>query len=110
MFTPAFFTSEMWDGRFWPGYEPSLAFGVLTTTWLDSAGDPFAVQALDYVVKNSSNGIVTSGTATTNANGVLSVNVPEVYIGQKLLIHVENVSSSMVTTGKFHGTQVATVA
>ena len=110
MFAPAFFSSAMWDNRFWPGTDPTLAATTLTTTWLDTNGDPFAVQALDYVVKNSTNGIVVSGTGTTDGSGVLGVNVPEAYSGQKLLIHVENVSSSMVTTGKFHGTKVATAA
>ena len=72
-------------------------------------GSPFASQNLDYVVKGSANEIITSGTRPTNASGVLTVNVPDAYSGQKVLIHVENVGSDMDSTGKFHNAQLVVV-
>lgn len=110
MFTAAFFTEAMWDDSFWPSADPTLSTTTLSTTWLDTDGDPFASQSLDYVVKDATNGVIASGTAATDGAGVLTVSVSAAYAGQSLLIHVENVSSTMVTTGKFHGTQVAVAA
>lgn len=81
----------------------------LTTTWVFS-GAAFASQSLSYVVKDRDDAVIASGSSSTDASGVLTVSVPDTYSGQKLLIHVENVSSSMTTSGKVHGTQVATAA
>ncbi len=46
----------------------------------------------------------------TDGTGKLEIDVPIVYSGMSLMIHVENVGSDMVTTGKVHGAQVALVA
>jgi hypothetical protein len=80
----------------------------VSTTWLVS-GSPFASQSLDYIVRGSENEILSYGTATTDGSGALLTPVPATYSGDKVMVHVENVGSSMDTTGKFHGVQVVTV-
>lgn len=81
----------------------------VTTTWIFS-GVAFASQSLDYVVKSSANVIIASGTASTNASGELVLTIDAAYSGLKVLVHVENVGTAMTTSGKVHGTQVATAA
>ena len=81
----------------------------VVTTWVFS-GSPYASQSLDYIVKSSDNIIIAYGTASTDGSGVLTVSIDAAYSGQKVLVHVENVSSDMSTTGKVHGTQVVTAA
>jgi len=81
----------------------------VSSTWVFS-GAAYASQPLDYIVKSADNTILASGTATTNASGVLTVSISAAYSGQKVLVHVENVGSAMTTAGKVHGTQVVTAA
>lgn len=109
MFAAKTFASRNFAAATWLGAGQSAATVTLTTTWVFS-GAAFASQALGYVVKDSDDLVIASGSATTDGSGVLTVDVPGSYNGQKLLIHVENVSSSMTTSGKVHGTQVATAA
>jgi hypothetical protein len=81
----------------------------VSSTWVFS-GAAYASQPLDYIVKSADNTILASGTATTNASGVLTVSISAAYSGEKVLVHVENVGSAMTTAGKVHGTQVVTAA
>lgn len=78
----------------------------VSTTWVfDDV--PFASQSLSYVVKASDKTVVTDGTDTTDADGVLEIAVAG-HSGEKLLVQVENLGVAMTTAGKVHGSQVAT--
>lgn len=79
-----------------------------TTHWVYEGVD-FANTALDYVIKAADNTIITSGTGTTDTNGNLVVEIDTAYAGQSVLVHVENVTTTMNTSGKVHGCQPATV-
>ena len=80
----------------------------VTTNWVYE-GVPFANQSLDYIVRNSNNVVITSGTDTTDVNGNLVIIIDAIYLNQTVLVHVENVTTTMNTSGKVHGCQPATV-
>lgn len=108
MFNANHFLSRHWYAEHFIGSPDIGGTTTVSTTWV-FGGMPFANQSLDYVVKSGTNSIVTFGTATTNVSGVLTINVPAAYSGQKLVVQVENVGIDDATTGKAHGTQVVMV-
>lgn len=108
MFNQSHFLSRHWDAKHFIGAPDIGGTTTIATTWI-FGGVVFASQSLDYVVKGANNEIIATGTATTNALGVLTIPVDARYSGLKVLIYVENVSMDMVTTGKVHGTQVVMV-
>lgn len=98
-----------WDAKHFVGAPDIGATTTVTTTWI-FGGAAFASQSLDYVVKSPDNTIIASGTAATNGAGELVLTIDAIYSGLPVLVHVENVGTAMTTTGKVHGTQVATAA
>jgi len=109
MFNQSHFIAGHWDAKHWIGAPDIGATTTVSTTWIFS-GAAYASQALDYIVKAADNTILASGTASTNGSGVLTVSIDAIYSGQKVIVHVENVSTDMTTAGKVHGTQVVTAA
>lgn len=109
MFNASHFLSRHWDAKHFIGSPDIGGTTTVSTTWVFS-GVPFANQSLDYVVKGPLNQILAVGTASTNASAVLINTISDDYSGQPVLVHVENVSADMVTTGRVHGSQVATAA
>jgi hypothetical protein len=77
----------------------------IPVTWTLN-GAPFANQSLDYWVVSSTDELIISGTTTTNINGVLTITMPASYSGQKVLVVVNNLDSSMNTAGKRHSQRV----
>lgn len=109
MFNASHFLSRHWDAKHFIGSPDIGGTTTIATTWV-FGGVVFANQSLDYVVKGPANQILASGTASTDGSGVLTVSISDDYSGQKVLVQVENVSTDMVTTGRVHGSQVATAA
>lgn len=108
MFNQSMFIASTFDAATFIG-SPDVGGTInVSTTWL-VGGSPFASQSLDYIVRDSANLIIAYGTATTDGSGALLTPVPTTYDGDQVMVHVENVGSDMVTTGKFHGVQVVTV-
>lgn len=108
MFNASHFLSRHWDAKHFIG-SPDIGWTTtVSTTWI-FGGVPYANQSLDYVVKSADNQILSYGTAATNASGVLVNTISDAYLGQKLLVQVENVGIDGATTGKVHGTQVVMV-
>lgn len=73
------------------------------------AGVPLSNQSFDYVVKAIGGVLIASGTAITNGSGMLAISVPGEYVGQQVMSFVENVSATMVATGKVYRVRVLTV-
>lgn len=63
-------------------------------------GRRYSNQSLDYIVKAADNTIVAFGVGMTDDLGVLTITVPGIYIGQYVLLIVDNVGPDMDTTGR----------
>lgn len=82
--------------------------GTVVSSW-KWKNNPLAGYTLDYWIISSADALITSGTAVTDSNGAFSVTLPEQYIGQNVLVVVNNLDSDMDTAGKINGQQVVTV-
>jgi len=109
MFQANVFSANVFAPRVFIGRGAEEATAVFATTWR-FGGAPFVNQALSYVIKDQNDQVILTGDGATDGTGKLEIDVPIMYSGMSLMIHVENVGSDMVTTGKVHGTQVALVA
>ena len=83
--------------------------GRVVSSWKQKGGSPLAGYSLDYWIISAADALITSGTAVTDSNGAFSVTVPEQYIGQSVLVVINNLGSDMGTAGKINGQQVVTV-
>ena len=83
--------------------------GRVVSSWKQKGGSPLAGYSLDYWIISAADALITSGTAVTDSNGAFSVTLPEQYIGQNVLVVVNNLDSDMGTAGKINGQQVVTV-
>lgn len=83
--------------------------GRVVSSWKQKGGGPLAGYSLDYWIISPANVLITSGTAATDSNGAFTVTVPEQYIGQEVLVVINNLDESMATAGRIKGQQVATV-
>lgn len=73
------------------------------------AGVPLPLLALDYWIINSADAVIASGTATTDADGILSITLSAGYTGQTVNVVVNNLGLDMSTAGKVQGQKVVTV-
>ena len=83
--------------------------GRVVSSWKQKRGSPLAGYSLDYWIISAADALITSGTAVTDSNGAFSVTVPEQYIGQSVLVVINNLGSDMDTAGKIQHQQVVTV-
>jgi len=83
--------------------------GRVVSSWKQKGGSPLAGYSLDYWIISAADVLITSGTAVTDSNGAFSVTVPEQYIGQSVLVVINNLESDMGTAGKIQHQQVVTV-
>ena len=83
--------------------------GSVSVTWTQ-AGVALANTALDYWVINSDDVLIASGNATTNLSGVMTAAVPGDYVGQSVLVVMNNLDSGMSTTGRVHSQAVVVVS
>jgi hypothetical protein len=90
--------------------DPGTGVQTTVSTTLLRSGVAFANQTLDYVVFNSANAVIAQGVASTNGSGVLTVYIPIVYSGQKVMLYVENVGTNMLTSGRFYAAAVEVAA
>ena len=85
---------------------PDVADGPIVRTTLRRNGNVLAGVSLDYWIISSADALITSGSDVTDSTGTFSVQIQEQYAGQSVLVVVNNLSSDMETTGRFHGQHV----
>jgi hypothetical protein len=73
------------------------------------AGVPLALLALDYWIINSADEVIASGTATTDADGILSITLSAGYSGESVNVVVNNLGLDMSTAGKVQKQYVVVV-
>lgn len=86
--------------------------GVVSTSWRRTRSgrtEPLAGYSLDYWVIDANDEVVASGTGTTDSSGRLTFYISQRYIGEDVLVVVNNLASDMDTAGKIKGQQVVTV-
>lgn len=91
-----------------PATGPVSAGIVASRPW-KNAGVVMSGVTLDYWIISASDEVIASGSKVTDSTGKLTVTVSSQYVGQSVNMVVNNLSSSMETSGKFHGQQVITV-
>lgn len=87
----------------------TVVSGSVTVTWRQ-AGVALASTAIDYWIINSDDELIASGSTTTSGVGAMTVAVPGQYVGQSVLVVMNNLDSGMTTAGKIHSQTVAVVA
>lgn len=88
----------------------SVALAPTTITIpITSAGRPIAGLELDYWIINSADEVIARGTATTDADGILSITLSAGYTGQKVNVVVNNLGLDMSTAGKVQKQYVVVV-
>lgn len=87
----------------------TVVAGSVTVTWRQ-AGVALASTAIDYWIINSADELIASGSTTTSGVGAMTVAVPGQYVGQSVLVVMNNLDSGMTTAGKIHSQTVAVVA
>lgn len=91
MFSAALFTESMWPDAYWP------SGGVVTVSvTLRYMGAPVVNQGVDYVVTRSdtdslTDQYVTHGYGTTDADGVLSIEVSPIWSGLQLKVYADTI-------------------
>ena len=77
----------------------------VTTTWRTKTG-VLAGDDLDYWIIDSMDEIVASGSETTDASGNLVVYLPQRYVGESVLVVMNNLAADMEPDGRIQGQQV----
>lgn len=102
MFGGGMFAGNLFGAAYFHGGGSDADAGIVSTVWT-SRGVPFANQALDYLIQVADDTVIASGTGTTDALGVLSIEVSANYIGLPVIVSVDNIGSDMGTAGRVWG-------
>ncbi len=84
------------------------AFATAAPSFTKSGG-PLANTELDYWVIGADDEPITWGSGTTDADGVLSIQLDVSHVGESVNVVVNNLKADMSTAGKIHGQKVVTV-
>lgn len=79
-------------------------YGTASVTWAGAAN-----LTLDYFVFDRYDALIASGSAAFDSTGSADLRVPVEYIGDPVLVAVNNLDFDMATAGKVHGQKVVTV-
>lgn len=81
-----------------------VEYGTASVTWASAAN-----LTLDYFVFDKYDELIASGSAAFDSTGSADLRVPVAYIGDPVLVAVNNLGFDMETAGKVHGQKVVTV-
>lgn len=108
MFSGGLFGGNLFAGTyFYGGGEGSLG-ATATTTWRKKNGAALAGVALDYWVIDAMDELIANGTGTTDSSGSLTVQLPQRYVGDPVLVVINNLATDMEPSGRIQGQQVVT--
>lgn len=108
MFGGGMFSGNLFGAAYFHGGGSDADAGIVSTVWT-SRGVPFANQSLDYLVQVADDSIIASGTGSTDALGVLTIEVGAQYVGLPVVVSVDNIGSDMGTAGRVWGKAKVTV-
>lgn len=107
MFSSGYFANNYFAMKYFFGGGIAIQDAVIVASWrLD--GTPLSNTQIDYWVLSPYDGLIASGQANTDAQGSISIAVPDRYYNQRLLIAVNNIGVDMDTSERYHGQKVLT--
>jgi len=72
-------------------------------------GAIMGAMSFDYWIINAEDELIATGTATTDADGLLEITLSAGYTGQTVNVVVNNLAQDMSTAGKWHNQYVVTI-